>query len=116
MAAEIRERYRRPMPDGAVWSIVVAVTAPRLQLRPGVSQGHEPVLVQALRPEAAIERFDERVVGRLAGLVEAERRALRVGPQVEIVRYELGTLVDHDRAGIPDPAAHLLKRLDNISR
>lgn len=33
----------------------------------GIRKGQEPVLVQTFGAEAAIERFNERIVGRFAG-------------------------------------------------
>ena len=40
--------------------------------------------VEALRPEAPVERFDVGVVGRLAWPTEVQRNAFGVGPKVEI--------------------------------
>jgi hypothetical protein len=48
-------------------ALFIVVSAPILQLRPGVVKCHEPVSVQAFDAEAAIEGFDERVVGGFAG-------------------------------------------------
>ena len=63
--------------DRAVWSFLVVVSAPILQLFGASARRQEPVGVQAFRPEAAVERLDERIVGRLAGPgeVRASRRA-----------------------------------------
>lgn len=61
------ERCRDLVPDRAVWAMLVVVSAPSLHLFGRVFKAHEPVAVQAFRPEPAIERLDESVVGWLAG-------------------------------------------------
>lgn len=50
--------------------------------------------VQAFCPKFAVKRFNEAVVGRLAGPGEVEHDALLVGPQIEIPADELRALVD----------------------
>jgi hypothetical protein len=45
----------------------IVVYTPILHLFAGIRKGQEPVLVQAIRSEAAIECFNERIVGRFAG-------------------------------------------------
>jgi chromate transporter len=49
-------------------SFVVVLTTPGINDDLGVREAREPVLVQALVAEAAIERFDVRVLRRLARL------------------------------------------------
>jgi hypothetical protein len=68
-----------------VWSHLIVVYAPSLAFSDRVVEAHEPVLVQAFRLEFAVERFNEGVVGRLAGAAEVEDHAMCVGPQVEIL-------------------------------
>lgn len=41
--------------NGAVWSVVVVVSTPILQLFAGIRKAHEPMCVQALGPELAVE-------------------------------------------------------------
>ena len=55
--------------------------------------------VQALVAEAAVERLDEGVVGRLAGSREVERDAVSVGPPVKGLRNELRAIVDPNGLG-----------------
>lgn len=62
---------------------LVVVSTPILQLHPGVVKAHEPVRVQTFRAELAVKRFNEAVVGRLAGPREVENDAALIGPQVE---------------------------------
>jgi len=65
---------------------------------PGVVKAHEPVGVQALGPELAIEGFDEAVVRRLArpGKVQKDD-ALQIGHRSrsrEMNSLLLSTLID----------------------
>jgi hypothetical protein len=46
--------------------VLIVVPAKRVDLLPRVFEGHEPMDVQTLFAEAPIERFNRRVVGRLA--------------------------------------------------
>ena len=61
------EANRGLVADGPVRPILVVVLAPILQLFAGVGKGQEPMRVEALRPEASVERLDEGVVGRFSG-------------------------------------------------
>ncbi len=81
-------------------SVVVVVPAPFLQLLPGIFKAHEPVGVQAFRPQLAVERLNERIVGGLSGPAEVQRDIMGVRPQVQVTRDELRSLIDADRAGI----------------
>ena len=45
--------------------------------------------VQALRPQLAVERLDEAVVGRLAGPREVQGDVVGIGPQVKITGDKL---------------------------
>ena len=78
-------------------ALLIVVSAPILQFFPGVFKAHEPVSVQALGPEPAIERFDKRIVRWLSRPGEVQRHAVGIGPEVEIARDELRSLVDTDR-------------------
>ena len=57
----------------------------------------EPVLVQALVAELAVEALDVGVLRRLAGLDQAQLDAALVGPLVERPARELRPLVGPDR-------------------
>ena len=52
-----------------------------LHLPTGVVKRQEPVGVQTFRPELAVERLDERVVGGLSRPGEVEHDVLLVGPR-----------------------------------
>ena len=75
-----------------MWLHLVIVSAPSLAFSDRVVEAHEPVPVQAFRPELAIERFDERVVGRLARSAEVEGHSTCIGPQVEVPGDDLAAL------------------------
>ena len=72
------------MADRAMGTFFVVVSAPILHLRSGIVKRQEPVSVQTLGPELAVEGFDKRIVRWLAGSAEVQSDAVRVGPQVEI--------------------------------
>ena len=66
----VMQQNRGYLSDSAVGSVLVVVPAPILQLLPGVFKAHEPMGVQAFRPQIAVERFDKGIVGRLSGPAE----------------------------------------------
>ena len=72
------------------------------------------MLVQAFRPEPPIERFDKRVVGRLSGPLEVEDDIVGIGPEIEVARYELGSLVHTDRLGVSDHSADSFQCVDDV--
>ena len=51
------------VPNGTVRSFFVVVSTPSVQLFGGIFEAHEPVSVQAFRPEPAVEGLDKRVAG-----------------------------------------------------
>ena len=76
---------------------LVVVSAPSLQLFRRVCKRQEPVGVQTLGPEAAVEGLDEGIVGRLAGPAEVEGDAVGIGPEVRVtgsrsLLFRLGNL------------------------
>ena len=84
----------------------IVVSTPLLHLGTGVVKVHEPVRVQALGPELAVEGLDEGIVGGLAGPAEVQDDALLIGPQIKVPRDELGALIHPDRLGVADLATH----------
>ncbi|MET4690198.1 hypothetical protein ABIA22_006563 [Sinorhizobium fredii] len=68
--------------------------------RTGVVKAQEPVRVQALRPELAVERLDKGIVGRLAWSREVQLDVALIGPQIEVAGDELAALIDPDRLRI----------------
>jgi len=74
-----------------MWPELVIVSTPILHLRTRVVKAHEPVGVQALGAELAIETLDVAVVGRLARPREVEHDALVIGPEIKVSGYEFAT-------------------------
>jgi hypothetical protein len=64
-----------------VWPDLIVVSTPFLHFRPGIVKAHEPVRVQALCSELAIERFDEAVIRRFAKAGEVEDNAFLIGTE-----------------------------------
>lgn len=59
--------------DRAVVAVLIVVSTPILQLFTGIGKAHEPMGIQALGAELAVERFGEPVVGRLSKTGEVQR-------------------------------------------
>ena len=79
----------RELSQGAVGSDVIVFMAPRLDGVASVLEGQEPVHVQAVIAERAVEALDEGILRRLSGLDEVELDATRVGPSIERSAPEL---------------------------
>lgn len=73
---------------------LIIIPSPGLDLGPRVGQRQEPVRVQALVAQAAVERLHERVVGGLARPREIERGPVLIGPAVQRLRDELRAVLD----------------------
>ena len=75
---------------------LVKVPSPRVNLALGVSQIQEPIHVEALVTEPAVERFHKRIVGRLARAEKVERGSVDGRPMIDRLQGELGVVVDPD--------------------
>ena len=76
-------RDRDIVSDRAVRSNLIVVSTPSLHLFSGIGKRQEPVRVQALRTELAIERFDEAIIRRLAGPGEVQGDVVRRQCQIK---------------------------------
>jgi len=92
------------MPQAAVGPIVLVVLPPAGENLSGVVQVDEPVLRQALTPEADVERLDVGAVRRLAWPAKVQSDTVPMGPVVERLRGELGPTVHGDERGQVAPA------------
>ena len=70
--------------------------------------------VQAFRPELAVERLDEAIIGRLAGAREIQGDVVCIGPEVEVAADELAAIVDPDRLRIAKLATHPFQGLHDV--
>ena len=78
----------------------VVVVSPAFDGRPGIAHRSEPVLVQTLIAESAIETLNEAVLHRLAWLDESKSDFVRVRPLLEDATDELRTVVTNNRLRI----------------
>jgi hypothetical protein len=98
--------------EGAVLANMVVVVPPRLTFMPSFGQAQEPVCVEALGPDPAVERFREGIVGWFTRPAEVHHNIMLVGPKVEILRDDLGTLIDPDALWPPMRAEDVTDTLD----
>nr|WP_263625768.1 hypothetical protein [Stappia indica] len=92
----------------------IVVSTPILHLFAGIRNGVEPMDVEAFRLELAIEGFDEAIVRWFARPREVECDIVRTRPEINVAGGELVPVVDRDRLGIADLAAHPFQRLDHL--
>lgn len=67
MTDGLHELHRGHVADGAVWSFLIVLSPISLAFWSGIIQRQEPVLVDTLGPNLAVEGFDEDIIRRLAG-------------------------------------------------
>src|ERR1043165_6118263 len=79
--------------EGTVGPDSIVVHAPGLDDLARVRQAEEPVLVQALVAESAVETLDVGILIRLARVDEVQPDAAGVGPRIERPADELGPIV-----------------------
>jgi hypothetical protein len=67
------------------------------------SRGHaqEPICVETFCPDPAVERLRKGIVGWFAWPTEVQHNIMLVGPQIEILRDELGNVIDPDELWPP---------------
>src|ERR1700687_2443855 len=88
--------------DRAVRSHLVVVSTPSLAFSPCLVEAEEPVGVQALGSELAVQGLDEGVVRGLSGSAEVERHVVHEGPQIELLADELGAIVESNGLRVSD--------------
>ena len=67
-----------------MWPELVIVFTPILHFYPRVVKAHEPMGVQALAAELAVEAFDIAVIRRLARPGKVQDHLLVIGPHIQI--------------------------------
>ena len=95
-------------------SYLVVVSTPVLHFSPRIVKAHEPVGVQTLGPELAVEAFDKGIVDRLSGPGKVEHNTLLVRPEIQIAGDELGPLVHPDRHWIARLLAYPFECRHNV--
>jgi len=94
-----------------VGSPVIVVLAPHLHDPAGIAQAQEPVLGEAFVPEVPVEALRVRVLDRLARIDEPQGDPALVRPLIEHFARQLGSIVEHDRAGTPARGHHPFQHL-----
>lgn len=92
---------RHPPAKGIIGSIFVVLTAPCLDHSAGVQQAGEPVLVEALVAQPAVEAPDIGVLVGLAWLDQTQRDTKGMGPLEHGRAAELLAVVGSDDPGKP---------------
>lgn len=82
----LAERGRGLLTEGTVGPLRIVVDPPRLDRRLRLFQGIEPMEVETLVAEAAVERLDEGIIRRLARPGELELDAVAVRPGIQRAR------------------------------
>src|SRR6185312_9920345 len=90
---QLGESRRRDAPDAAVRPDLVVVLPPDRGGAPGLVQGLEPLLVQVLVPELAVEALDVAVLHGPAWLDQDVANAMGIGPPHEGSAGELRAVV-----------------------
>ena len=99
----------------AVGAGMVVVLAPRGSAAPGIGKRLEPVQVEALVAETAVEALGKRVLHRLAGVDELEFDTESSRPLLEVRARELGAVVADEPFG-PTSLLDGLEQLDGHVR
>ena len=100
--------------DRAVRLHLVVVSTPSLAFSPCRVEAQEPVGIQALGPELALQALDEGFVGWLAWPAEVQREVVHESPQVELLADELGPVVETDGLGIAELPRDALEGFEDI--
>ncbi len=94
---------------------MVVVVPPHFTFMPSIGQAQEPICVETLCPDPAVERLRKGIVGWFAGPTEVQHNIMLVGPQIEILRDELGTLIDPDALWPSVLDCDALQRIDYVA-
>ena len=81
---------RGPVSDRTVPFQLIVLHAPALDLVPGILLVQEPMLVETLLPDSAIEGLEKHVVRVLFRPGEGQHDPLDIGPQVQLLNGLIG--------------------------
>ncbi len=96
--------------------LLVVVLPPLLDPGPCISRGQEPRGVQALRPQARIERLDKGVVRRFARSGEIDLHLVQVRPVIQQTPCELQPVVHPQAPRLTPQAYQLVQHLHHLGR
>ncbi len=111
----LRELCREDVPQAAVGPMFVVILPPGFQLFPCIVQTHEPVFIEALCPQSAVEGFYESIVGRIAGPREVQLHLVPIRPEVQISADELRAVIHPDRRRLSLLGDHAFQNLDDVA-
>ena len=115
IASRRMKLFRRFIADRAVRTKLIIIATPSLAFLAGLVEALQPVRVQALGPEPAIQALNERVISGPPWTREVKRKAANKRPQIEITTGELRAAVDMNRSRTTDIANSLLQARYDIS-
>src|SRR6478735_7469269 len=92
-------------------SSFVVVSTPRLYDGLGLAKTHKPMSIQTLVPKTTVETFDKGVLDGTTRFDEVEDDAASKRPGVEVMRSELGSVVDGDGLRLSSTSNHRIERL-----
>ncbi len=95
-------------------SVSVGIRSPSVQFLLGFGQGQEAVLIQALRSQLTIGRFDGGIVRQPAWTDEVQFNAMSMGSLVRRLRCKLRTIVYTNHPRPAAPTNHMIQRDRNI--
>lgn len=93
---------------------LVVFDSPSFDSRFGFVNRLEPVQVQALVAERAIEAFDKRVVSWLARPTEVDLYAMMVSPQIHEATRELTAVINENSRGCAARRDQTIADIDNV--
>ena len=113
----LRGEFRRWYPpDAAVRSGLVVDKSPARDLASGICQTGEPVLVETLISEAAVELFNVGVLCRAARLNQNVFNLVRLCPSEKGLRGELGAVVGSDGPRVAAKLRRLIEQACHVVR
>ena len=105
---QVLERPVRP--------ILIVLLFPNLQLCPRIRQILEPVHVQALLPQAPVERLNVGIIRRLARPRELQGNLVGIRPEIYQAPGKFWTIVTTDGVGLAPGLNEAIQDLHNLLR
>ena len=93
------EGVGRDAADGGVRAEMVVLVAPVIDEEASFGQGTEPMLVETVITEGAVEAFDEGILHGFAGLDVVKGDVVGLSPEMESAAGKLGAVIGGDDGG-----------------